>query len=152
VFRPRSWVARDPASGPAEPDPVPPGSVAARARQLWLSYPARLRAWCAHAFAVGALADYPRDRRYERYIRVPNASLRFEPRPSDGKLGCIISSGPTDRPAARTELAINAEARPLVEWVLETHRAFTLDEGAARFPEFTRPDVADLFGWLAQAG
>jgi hypothetical protein len=109
-------------------------------------------AWCAHAFALGALADFPRDRSYERFIRVPNASLRFEPRPSDGKLGCIVSSGPTDRPAARTELAINAEARPIVEWVLETHRAFTLDEARARFPEFTREDIADLFGWLAQAG
>lgn len=109
-------------------------------------------AWCAHAFALGALADYPRDRTFERFIRVPNASLQFEPRPSDGKLGLVVVSGPTDRPPSRTELAINAEARPIVEWVLETHRAFTLDETTSRFPVFSRDDLASLFGWLGYAG
>jgi hypothetical protein len=108
-------------------------------------------AWKAHSFIAGALGEYPRDTVFERYIRIPNASLRFEPRPN-GKLGCIVLAGPTDRPAARTELAVNEEARPILDWVLVTHRAFTLDEAAQRFTEFTRDDLTELFGWLAHAG
>jgi hypothetical protein len=108
-------------------------------------------AWKGQAFIAGTLGEYPRATEFEGYIRIPNASLRFEPRP-EGKLHCVVFAGPTDRPATRTELSINEEARPILDWVLVTHRAFTLDEAARRFTEFTREDLLDLFGWLAQAG
>jgi hypothetical protein len=106
--------------------------------------------WTAHGYTVGIQSEYPRDAPFERYIRLPNSSVRIVPDES-GKLRCNIESGPTSRPSMRTSLAFNVEARPIVDWVLETRRSFTLTEVAHRFAEFTRKDVADLLGWLAQA-
>jgi hypothetical protein len=108
-------------------------------------------AWSAHGYTVGTQAEYPRGVLFERYIRLPNSTVRIEPDEASGKLHCVVESGPTNRPAARTPLAFNAHARPIVDWVLATERAFTLSEAAERFPEYTREDLADLFGWLAQA-
>ena len=108
-------------------------------------------AWTAHGYTMGHLAEYPRSVCFERYIRLPSSTVRIEPDEASGKLRCTVESGPTSRPLARTPLAFNVEARPIVDWVLETHRAFTLTEVAERFTEFTRDDVAELLGWLAQA-
>ncbi len=107
-------------------------------------------AWTAHGYTVGIQSEYPHGVAFERYIRLPNSSVRLEPDES-GKLRCIVESGPTSRPSLRTSLAFNVEARPIVEWVLETQRSFTLREVAERFAQFTREDLADLFAWLAQA-
>jgi hypothetical protein len=108
-------------------------------------------AWSAHGYTVGSIGEYPRHLQFERYIRLPSSKVRIEPDDMSGKLSCIVESGPTSRPLARTPLAFNAPARPLVDWILATERAFTLDEAAERFPEFTRDDIADLLGWLSVA-
>jgi hypothetical protein len=108
-------------------------------------------AWTAHGFSVGAVAKYPRRARFERYVRLPNSSVGFEDDPEPGKFRCAVSSGPTNRPQARTLIGFNVEARPVIEWVLEERKAFSISEAAERFPAFTRDDLFELFGWLSHA-
>jgi hypothetical protein len=108
-------------------------------------------AWSVDGHATGALSKYPSTPRFARFIRLPNSSLAFEDDPTPGKLRCIVKSGPTHRPQARTVLALNVEARPIVEWILGVARAFTLDEICDRFSEFAREEMETLLGWLAHA-
>jgi hypothetical protein len=108
-------------------------------------------AWLTHGYTLGTLADLPRKAPFERFIRLPNSSVRFKSAEPPGRLSIIVLSGPTSRPQARTELALNVEARGVVEWILATNRAFTLSELTARFSDFPRDELADLCGWLSQA-
>jgi hypothetical protein len=108
-------------------------------------------AYTAHGFCVGTQAEYPRHARFERYIRLPNSSVVFENDATPGKFRCIVSSGPTHRPQARTVMAFNAEVRPVIEWVLVERKAFTVTEAATRFPAFSHADLLELFGWLSHA-
>lgn len=108
-------------------------------------------AWSAHGYTVGSLVEYERRLPFERFIRLPNSSARVEPSDTPGKVRCVVLSGPTSRPQAKTELAFNAEARPVLDWVLGLGRAFTLDEAAKTFDDFAREELADLFAWLAHA-
>jgi len=108
-------------------------------------------AFTAHGFSVGTEAEYPKRARFERYVRLPNSSASFEDDEAPGKFRCAVSSGPTNRPQARTLLGFNVEARPVIEWVLREQRAFTVAEAVAEFPLFTKEDLFELFGWLAHA-
>ena len=108
-------------------------------------------AWSAHGFATGSLADYPRTLDYERFIRLPSSTARIEPSDVPGKLRCVVSSGPPSRPQNEFELAFNAEARPVLDWVLDFGRAFTLTEARARFEAFPPAELAELFAWLGHA-
>jgi hypothetical protein len=108
-------------------------------------------AFSAHAFSVGLQAEYPRSFRFERYVRLPNSSAEIEDDAVPGKLRCTILSGPTNRPQSKTVLGFNAEARVIIEWVLAGRKAFHVDEAAECFPDFTRDDLVDLFGWLSHA-
>jgi hypothetical protein len=108
-------------------------------------------AWTSHAYTVGSQTEYPRRTRFQRFIRLPNSSVRFEDDAALGKLRCIVHSGPTNRPQAQTVLAFHPEARPIVDWVLATHAAFTVNQIADLFTDFTRDDIQDLLAWLAHA-
>jgi hypothetical protein len=108
-------------------------------------------AWSAHGYTTGSLLEYPRGARFERFIRLPNSSARLEASDLPGKLRCVVSSGPTSRPQAQTELAFNAEARPVLEWVLELRRAFTVAEAGERFEQFAPDDLRELFARLGHA-
>jgi hypothetical protein len=108
-------------------------------------------AWISHGYTLGTIGEYPRQTPFERFIRLPNSSVRFEPAEHAARLSVIVLSGPTSRPQARTQLALNVEARGVIEWILATNRAFTLSEAAERFPDFSRDDLADLCGWLSHA-
>jgi hypothetical protein len=108
-------------------------------------------AWTSHGYTTGTLGEYPRSAPFERFIRLPNSSARLEPSDTPGKLRCVVLSGPTSRPQARTELAFNAEARPVLDWVLGLDRAFTLTEASTRFQDFSPEELSELFGWLGHA-
>jgi hypothetical protein len=108
-------------------------------------------AWSSHAYTVGTQAEYPRATRFERFIRLPSSSVRFEDDAALGKLRCIVLSGPTNRPQAQTVLAFHPEARVVVDFVLGTHAAFSVHEIIEKFPDFTRDDLEDLLSWLAHA-
>jgi hypothetical protein len=108
-------------------------------------------AWRAHGFSVGTETEYPRRIRFERYVRLPNSSARFEDDPTPEKFRCVISSGPTNRPQTKTLIGFNVEARPVIEWVLGERKAFSVDEAHEKFPDFERDEIFELFGWLAHA-
>jgi hypothetical protein len=108
-------------------------------------------AWLSDAFTAGTQREYPRDLRYQRYIRLPNSSARFEPDEAPGRLRCVVRSGPIDRPQAETAVALNNEARPIVDWVLGTRAAFTVAQVCQRFEDFPGDDLEGLLAWMARA-
>jgi hypothetical protein len=139
-------------------------TVAAAAHESWAPLVADLarrlgglsaadahRAWSADGFMLGNFTQYPAGAGFERFIRLPNSSLAFDGE-VEGKLRCVVLSGPNHRPQARTVLGINAEARGVIEWILASHAAFTVSELCAHFPDFERDEVEALFGWLGGAG
>ncbi len=109
------------------------------------------KAWPIHGYTVGTQAEYPAELRFERFIRLPNSSLRFEEDAALGKLRCIVKSGPSNRPQAETVLAIEHHARKVVDWILASHAAFSVEELCAALPEFDGEEVRDLLGYLSQA-
>jgi hypothetical protein len=109
------------------------------------------KAWSAHGYAVGTQSEYPMHLRFERYIRLPNSSLRFEEDAELGKLRCVVTSGPTNRPRAQTVLAVEHEARAVVEWILASHAAFSARSVCEALPDYELEDVEALLGWLARA-
>lgn len=106
--------------------------------------------WSAHGFASGTQTEYPHQERFERFIRLPNSSLEVGDDPS-GKLRCTVLSGPNHRPQNRTVLGINPEAREVVEWIVQSHAAFTVSQLCETFPDFARDDMEDLLTWLGRA-
>jgi len=109
-------------------------------------------AWLSDAFTAGNHRATTRELQYERYIRLPNSSVRFEPDEAPERQRCLVRSGPTDRPQAETAVALNTVARPIVEWVLSTNAAFTVAEVGDLFEDFPREDLEDLLSWMAYAG
>ncbi len=109
------------------------------------------KAWSAHGFTVGIQSEYPLESRFEQFIRLPNSSVRFDDDATLGKLRITVHSGPTNRPQAQTVLAIEHEARPLVDWILSSHAAFTARALSEALPDYEPEEVEQLLGWLARA-
>jgi hypothetical protein len=68
-----------------------------------------------------------------------------------GRTKCIVRSGPTDRAQAETVLAISAEVRPVIDWILGTHAAFSVDDLRRQFDDCSRGDLEILLAWLSHA-
>jgi len=109
------------------------------------------KAWVSEGFTTGGQTRYPLDLRFDRYIRLPNSSIRFEDGGSAELLRCTVLSGPTDRPQAETGLAISPEVRPVIDWVSGTSRAFSVDDACRAFPDCARDDLETLLAWLSHA-
>lgn len=109
------------------------------------------KAWSAHGYTVGTQSEYATHYRFERYIRLPNSSVRFEDDVALGKLRCVVHSGPTNRPQAQTVLAIEHAARPVLDWILNSHAAFTVHALCDALPDYEPEEVEGLLGWLARA-
>jgi quercetin dioxygenase-like cupin family protein len=107
------------------------------------------QAWSANGFITGAYTEYP-SAPFERFIRLPNSSLELVDG-AQGKLRCIVLSGPNHRPQNRVELGIDPEARPVVEWILASRAAFTLAQLCKSFPDFDPDEIKDLLSWLGRA-
>ena len=105
----------------------------------------------ADAFTKGALTEYPQRARFARFIKLPNSSATFEEDPALGKLRCQVRSGAFHRPPVETVLAFDAQARVVVDWVLQSDRAFSCDELCDRFDEFQIDELLNLLDGLARA-
>jgi hypothetical protein len=108
-------------------------------------------AWSLHGFTVGSQSRYPIGAHFERFIRLPNSSLEMEMDAALGKLRCVVLSGPNIRPQARTVIGINPEARGLIDWILASHAAFTVQALCGAFPDFEPAEVEELLALLASA-
>ncbi|MDF3070014.1 MAG: cupin-like domain protein [Polyangiaceae bacterium] len=122
-----------------------------RARLTRLSPSDAFKAWSAHGYAVGTQAEYPMHLRFERYIRLPSSSVRFEDDAQLGKVRCVVSSGPTNRPRAQTVLAVEPEARPVLDWILSSHAAFSAQSVCEALPDYDLAEVEALLNWLSRA-
>jgi len=109
------------------------------------------KAWLSEGFTTGTQGQYPLDVRFARYIRLPNSSLRYHAGDAPELLRCTVLSGPTDRPQAETTLAINDDVRPVIDWVLGTTAAFSVDDACRAFPDCERDELEVLFAWLSHA-
>ena len=151
-----SWRARSYGGWSAD------ASVAAEAHESWAPLLANLaarlpslpaeaahQAWGVHGFTVGSQKQYPMEARFERYIRLPNSTLEMEMDAALGKLRCTVLSGPNIRPQAQTVIGINPEARGLIDWVLATRAAFTVQALCDAFPDCERDEVEGLLAMLA---
>jgi hypothetical protein len=103
------------------------------------------------SFTKGTQADYPQGARFARFIRLPNSSLTFEEGATPGQLRCVVKSGPFNRPQVDTVLAFESHARCIVEWVLQSDRAFEASELCDRFEEFQTEEIFGLLDGLARA-
>jgi len=108
-------------------------------------------AWWSEGFTTGTQVRYPLEARFDRYVRLPNSSVRYEGAGPSGPATCIVRSGPTDRPQAETVLGISDEVRPVVDWVLQTRAAFSVDDASRAFEDCARADLEALFAWLSHA-
>lgn len=108
-------------------------------------------AWCSDGFTSGTQRAYPLSARFDRYVRLPNSSVRYEDGEVSGLARCIVRSGPTDRAQAETTLAISDEVRPLIDWVLRTRAAFSVDDACRAFDDCARSELETLFAWLSHA-
>ncbi len=108
-------------------------------------------AWWSEGFTTGTQARYPMQARFARYVRLPNSSVRYTDGPSAGLATCVVRSGPTDRPQAETRVAISDEVRPVIDWVLRTRAAFSVDDACLSFDDCARDDLELLFAWLSHA-
>jgi 50S ribosomal protein L16 3-hydroxylase len=108
-------------------------------------------AWWSEGFTTGTQGRYPLECRFERYVRLPNSSVRYEGTGPSGLATCVVRSGPMDRPQAETVLAISDEVRPVVDWVLHTHAAFSVEDACKAFDGCARSDLETLFAWLSHA-
>jgi hypothetical protein len=149
--RPYTGWASDPSASHAEREAFAALVADLGGRLASVPPSAAFDAFVAHGFSVGTQAEFPKQARFERYVRLPNSSVRFEDDETPGKFRCAVSSGPTNRPQARTLLGFNVEVRPVIEWVLREQRAFTVAQAVEKFQTFTREDLFELFGWLAHA-
>lgn len=108
-------------------------------------------AWWSEGFTNGTQGQYPLDARFDRYVRLPNSSVRYGDATMSGLVNCIVRSGPTDRPQAETVLAISHDVRPVIDWVLQTHAAFSVDDACSAFDDCARGDLETLLAWLSHA-
>lgn len=109
-------------------------------------------AWTIQSILNGQASRFPRDARFERFVRLPNSSLEFADDPAGGKLRCTVSAGPNHRPQARTTLGIEPDARVIMEWVAKQSAVFTVTRLRDAFSDFAPEDIDELLSWLAQAG
>lgn len=103
------------------------------------------------SFTKGTLTEYPQGARFARFIRLPNSSAAFEEDAALGKLRCVVKSGPFNRPQAETLLAFESQARCIVEWVLQSTRAFSTVELCECFDDFQEQEILGLLDGLARA-
>ena len=108
-------------------------------------------AWWSEGFTNGTQGQYPMHARFDRYVRLPNSSVRYEVARTSGLDTCIVRSGPTDRPQAETALAISDEVRPVIDWVLQTQAAFSVEDASRAFDGCAHDDLEKLFAWLSHA-
>ncbi|MET0791095.1 MAG: cupin domain-containing protein [Polyangiaceae bacterium] len=105
----------------------------------------------ADAFTKGTLTEYPQGARFARFIKLPSSSARFEPDAALGKLRCVVKSGALNRPPVETVLAFESQAQGIVEWVLQSDRAFSTAELCERFDDFQTDELLNLLDGLAHA-
>ena len=153
-----AWRARPYGGWAGDPDLARPAELELKAlisdlseRLKQLPVAGAFKAWSAHGYATGTQSEYATSRRFERYIRLPNSSLRFEDDPALGKLRCSVLSGPTNRPQAQTVLGIAHEARPVLDWILQSHAAFTVSALCEALPDYEPAEVEELLSQLARA-
>ena len=98
----------------------------------------------------GAVDAYPVEEGFMHYIRLPSTVCEVLKDPDDpSSIRCRVRV--FTKPEA-SELQMDADARPVIEWILQTTRAFSLAELCAAHDEFEEEDLAGILVQLAQVG
>jgi hypothetical protein len=126
-----------------------PADLAHLAQQLAeLTEPDLVRAWLAVSRAKIDSPSAPTGVRFSRYLRIPSTELDWEP-PTGDVITCAVR--PVDA-ALPSRLQLALLARPIVDRVLGSTRAFSAQEMSEEFPEFDEADLHDLLDQLLRVG
>lgn len=137
----------------------PDGSEEARIDELLRALPGELskldfralrQAYYIAGIEPGVVDAYPTGERFNDFIRLPSTVCELLADPDDPNLvRCRVR---VFTMSTFSELQMDAEARPVVEWILDQTRSFSLQELAAAHDEFDEEDLATIAVQLAQVG
>lgn len=120
--------------------------LAARLKDL--SEVEQASAWLARERERVDVAVEMRRPRFSRYVRVPSTAVAWEAA-SEERIVCIVRPVDATLPS---RLGLAAQARPIVEHVLSTVRAFNVEDLVRAFQEFEETEIADLLDQLSGVG
>lgn len=104
-------------------------------------------AWALSQAIANDHRGWPDSVRWSRYIRLPEARLRWHAEPVTGQLVVEVRLGTHVAPRRRHSFGLPLAAEPLLPWIESLGRAFTVAEAEAAHPEV--PDLADALATLA---
>lgn len=104
-------------------------------------------AWTLSQSVASDHRSWPEHVRWSRYLRLPEARVRWHPEPITGQLAVEVRLGTAISPRRRHAFGLPLEAEPLLAWVAALDRGFTTDEATAQHPEV--PDVPGVLATLA---
>lgn len=115
-----------------------------------LSFSALRRAHHISAIEAGAPESYPVDEPFDCFIRLPSSSCEILPG-ADTSDTIQVRVRAFHLPTSSV-LQMEKDAQPVVEWILEQRRMFSLEEVSRAQPDFEPEDLRALVTQLAQVG
>lgn len=98
----------------------------------------------------GAISAYPMEEPFDHFVRLPSSSCDIAPDPeSPGMIRCSVR---TFLIPTASVLQMESEAHPVVEWILQQRRVFSLDELTGAHEQFEPEDLKGIVNQLAQVG
>lgn len=121
-----------------------------RARLPLVDLPTMRQAHHIARIEPGSIDAFPTAETFGHYIRLPSSSLELTEdadSPELFRVSIRIFAAPTP-----SVLLVDGEARPIIEWIATTRRAFSLAELGSHFEDFHVEDLKALVTQLAQVG
>ena len=98
----------------------------------------------------GAVDAYPAEEPFDHFVRLPSSSCDILPDPeAPGMIRCSVR---TFLLPTASVLQMESDALPVIEWILETRRVFSLDELTSAHEQFEPGDLKAIVTQLAQVG
>lgn len=102
------------------------------------------------AIEPGALDAYPLEEPFNHFIRLPSSACDILSDPKSPDM--ILCHVRTFLLPTTSVLQMESEARPVLEWILETRRVFSLEELTGAHEQFEPEDLKAIVTQLAQVG
>lgn len=119
-------------------------------RLLPLNFAALRQAFHIEGIEPGAVDAYPVEEPFDHFIRLPSSACDIVADPdSSDRIRCNVR---TFLLPTTSVLQMETEARPVIEWILEQRRVFSLDELTRAHEQFEPEDLRAIVTQLAQVG
>jgi hypothetical protein len=115
-----------------------------------LNFVALRQAFHIAGLEAGVPEAYPTEEPFDHFVRLPSSVCDILPDPdSPEQIRCRVR---TFLLPTASVLQMEKEARPVIEWILERKRAFSLDELTDAHEQFEPEDLRSIVTQLAQVG